>query len=534
MIRFIKHTTKGESILELLLAVAIFSIIIPTILYVIGTTADRQASRNWYYESLLMLEDVQDVIKQKKTTEWDLLAQNAMFKVERGATGWEFTQVTEALIPTQQDDLVAMVFSEEAKRDADGLIVENGGYADPATRKITIIIDWYGAVAQTKSSLYITRTDNLKSVNMATKDDFESGAIFDGTAVVTGIPGSLDAVSVGKGAPGPLSGVMSYWSMDGETESSKSEIDLAEGGTDNLFFEGTPQFENSLFGKSLLTGTDGDRLYASPSARLDLTGTGSFVLWLKNSTNPTTPQTIIDKHNANAGYIVKLLSGGQIEATVSGAAVSTSAKTQKTVLDGLWHMIGFSYNNDLLIPYFDGVQDGDAVAGQSSLYPSSGIISVGNDNEDAKTPFGGAIDDVQLYASALTPDDFQNLLYAKYESRVVDLGQSSLVHGFSAKVIKPEGAKVEVQMSVTNKVSGACEKPTKYIGPNGQEAAYYSVGQTGENSVSFSFPMGNFPAASYFNPGECVSFRLRFYWNKGVLESPQMPSVSNIKILYSL
>ncbi len=529
------NTKKGESVLEILLAIAVFAVVTPALLYVVGLTADRQAKRNWYYESLLLLEDIKEVVKQKKTSDWNLLAQNKSFEVVKNGQNWTFAELPQQSLPqtpSLTDDFVVTLISEDAKRNSEGKIIEVGGYIDPATRKITIEIDWYGAVTNTKSTLYITRTDNLKTVSLTTKEDFENGAIFDGMSYSS--PASSVQVSRSD-APGPIPGVMTYWNMDGENATNRSEIDLAIGGTDNLFFEGTPSFVTSLFGKGLATPNDDARLYASSSARLNLTGTATFVVWIKATQDPTSPQVIIDKHTAQNGYMMRQLPGGQVEMTLGSGTQSISARTSSSVAsDGNWHLVGFVYDNEKITPYLDGKPNGEVVPGQSQLYSANEVITIANDNNLLESRFEGLIDDVQLYANALTADDMRRLSRSSYESKAIDLGGSSMIYSLSVSVTRPEGESKYLQVHVGNKVAGTCEKPSAFVGPDGNKDTFYEVTTTGSIGASFVFPVGNFVESSYSNPGECVSFRIETFWNKDSTQTQETPGFGDVKITYSL
>ncbi|MFO0703455.1 MAG: LamG domain-containing protein [Patescibacteria group bacterium] len=537
-----KHQ-KGESILEVLLAVAIFSIIVPSILYIIGTTADRQAKRNWYYESLVMMEDIKDVIRQKKIDEWSMFSENGMYEVKKTGSNYSFVPISSPPSITSSSDLVSYVIATDAYRNSESKIVESNApsaYVDPATRKITIIIDWYGAVAKTESSFYITRTDNVKSKELNTKQEYESGALLDGVQSVSA-EGALikDSVVLAGDAPGPLAGVMSYWSMNGENESRKAELDGAEGGVDNLSFEGVPNFVDSRFGKALETKSLGVRLYASSSARLELTGQATFVVWLKSQGLPLNPETIIDKKDSGSGYLIKALTSGQIEASIAGVSGGATTKTEKNTSDNLWHMIAFVYDGEKLIPYFDGVQNGQIVTKSGALNSSNSTLTIGNDNEDAKTPYSGQIDDVQFYANALDGESIDDLLYSTYKSTTFDIsdadtGSSSLAHTFSAIFNKPTGAKVDLQLSIAQKVAGSCIEPINFVGPGGSKTSYFTIQTDGLNAASFPFPIGKYDQAGYENPGSCVSFRIRMSYDKAEVDKSKLPGFSNVKIIYSL
>jgi hypothetical protein len=529
------HPNKGESVLEILLAIAVFAVVMPTILYVVGLTADRQAKRNWYYESLLLLEDIKEIIKQKKTTDWNLFAQDASFSVVKNGQNWTFVQLEQQdlpQVPGIADDFVITLTSEDANRNSEGTIVPVGGYSDPATRRITIEIDWYGAVTKTSSTLYITRTDNLKTVSLTTKDDFENGGLFDGMMYNT----QTSEVQMSQDdAPGPMPGVMTYWNMNGDNEGEGSEIDLAFGGTDNLLFEGEPLFVPSLFGKGLTIPNETTRLHASSSARLNLTGPATFVVWMMVDQDPTSPQTIFDKHTTQRGYALRLLPGGQVELTIGNGVQSVVARTSDSVIsEDTWHVVGFVYDNEKITPYLDGEPNGNVVSGESQLYSATEILAIGNDNDRLQSRFVGVIDDVQLYTNALTAGDMKKLSMVSYESKPIDLGGSSMVHSLTSSVVKLEGERKLLRVHSGNKIAGECARPTSYVGPDGSEDTYYEVTSVGGSSASFAFPVGSFVDSAYTNPGECVSFKVETFWNKGKAQEESVPGFGNVQITYSL
>lgn len=527
-------STSGESILEILLAVAIFSTIIPSVLYVVGSTADRQGKVNWPLHAHFRAEEIKKVIKQKKSIDWDSFSEDATHLAVKTEAGWEFERVDTKPTPMVSDDLITTIISSSARRDSSGTLTRNeSGYIDPATRKLTITVDWYGCTYPITQDFYITRTDNLRHFLFESEDNYLQGAVIDGASVLGSESDNL-RIGLNGESPKSVSGVVSHWDMNGDDKALQVEMDVAEGGSDNLFFKGAPQFENAVWGKGVGTKVIGTSLYASPSARIDLTGQGAIIVALRTSGDITEEETVLEKFDESKGYKITVSSGGLVRAEMGGGISTISSSTTKSILDNLWHIIAFSYDGQSLMTYFDGTQDGLPVVGSSQLYPSTSSLFVGNSGGTGLTPYGGIIDNVQLYANSLSAKEIENAIYSTYTSPVVDLGSKSLIHNLIAIANKPQGSKIRFQVHVANKSDGACPYGLGFVGPSGQSDVYYEVSPGGEVPVSFAFPIGEFASGKYQNPGSCVAFRVQLYTNSDSDELQESPYIKNVKFLYSL
>jgi type II secretory pathway pseudopilin PulG len=526
---------KGESVLEIILAIAVFAILMPTILYVVGSTVDRQSSRNMYFESIVLMENIQDSVRQQKSENWNNFAQDATFFVDHSGPTISFSEVQEIATPLPGGGLVAHVISSPAYRDNFGNIVENGGAQDPATRKIVISVDWYGAVKTTEASTYITRTDRVYSIALDTYESLAQGATQDGVGVSVSETSTTEArLMFDANPPGPLLGALNRWSFDGDNFLQSAEIDLAEGGTDNLFFEGSPTFVESRFGKGLQTGEDGVRLYASSSARLNISSPTSFAFWMMSQDKSTT-QTILDKKTDDLGYLVSMKQDGRIDLSVGDGSTSVSASTLVDVADGKWHMIAFVHDNNSIHKYIDGVRENPSIISQTPLLSTDDIIAVGNDNETATSPFLGLIDDLAIYAHALSDEDIRDLFYATYKSKSVDMGAQFFAHGISANIERMvDGLDLRLQVATHLKSSGVCQQASEYSGPDGTTGSYFVISHIGSEWVFLPFPTEYDTGSPNLNPAECVNFKVYATLSNDVgVPAEEAFNISNIKIIYS-
>ncbi len=532
------HFQKGDSVLELLLAIALFSLVIPTLLYVVGSTADRQGQRNFYFESLVKLEEAREVVRTFKTKNWDSVSTPGLYELVRPGGVWQLQTVAVMRNPTITEDFVITVAVANVSRNAQGALSSDGsGYVDPATKKITITVDWYGAATPTQSALYITRTDALTEASFALESELnQTGVQFDGTRIIPASGESLAYVTVNGDAPGPLLGAMSFWNMNGEKSALRTEIDLAEGGVDNLFFAGTPTFASARFTQALDINALTTRLYASPSARLDLTGQMTLSFWIKTNQSPLTYEQIVDKFDTERGYEVRLNASGILEGRVGNGTSSLLTQSANSVIDGSWHHIALVYDGNTLSFYQDGVQSGTPTSGSNFLFPSTSILSIGNDNMIPSHPFSGAVDEVQFYANALTQAEVLRLVYSTYTSPVVDLGGSRMVYALTGLFNAPPATKVSAQVSVTAKSGQDCALVApQFTGPTGADTYFdvlYPTGQSGDQSFSLSVPLSS-DLSSYLNPGTCAAFKLYFYSTNLSADEDAQPRVSDVQFLYA-
>ncbi len=263
------QSKKGESLIELVLAMAIFAAILPTVLFAIGSVNQSEPQRNNYFNSTLITEETKNIVQQIKNNNWNDLPANGEYVLTGSGTVWTWTNVTSygvgTPIPTTRDGLTRTVTIADALRTAGGALTDvvSGSIVDSATKKITINTTWSGAAAPASSVVYMSRNNAIQTVTFTTLGDFQAGGqVTNGTVLNTPTPGDDGSITTTNANPAKASSLVSWWSMNAyntNPETGISWIDDSKVGGNNtaivypLTLSGTPAptLVDSRFGKSI-------------------------------------------------------------------------------------------------------------------------------------------------------------------------------------------------------------------------------------------------------------------------------------------
>lgn len=524
-------TTRGESILEILLAVAIFAIVLPAILYTMGALASSQPERNIYFDALVFTEETKNTIQQIKSANWDSVATNGTYTLE--TVGETDVLVPISITPTPSaNGFIRTIEITEVRRE-NGSIVSEGGVVDGATKKVAISISWETSQSPVLTELYITRSDMFDSYSVTNTQDFSSGLVlFGGTKVLPSGEEEDAEITLDAGEPDPEVGIRSWWKMSGEFVSSLAEIDAAPNGTNNLQIFGNPLFETGRFNKKVVLDSNTKYLVASSSASLEITEQLSVVAWVKTAATPDNSVIVHKQSSMGAGYRLEVKNTGVVSAQVgNGTTTLTAQSTADIITDNLWHQIAATYDGSTLLVFVDGIQGDVTGAGVDVLSANTEPLFIGKHPSYTNRNFTGDIDDVQIYGTALTPDELKMLLYSTYTSSPRDFGRSTLVHSVGATAHQPQDTQTKLQVGISEPVAGSCDNAYyKFVGPDNTEMAFFETAGEGEVAITSLLP-GTSSDGFFINPGQCLRWRAYLYSAKNY--GADDPSLKDIRFTYS-
>lgn len=193
-------------------------------------------------------------------------------------------------------------------------------------------------------------------------------------------------------------------------------------------------------------GWDGDGskyLSRNDDGDFDFTTTDSFTIsgWFKRSST-TTQEYILAKEESpggDGGYRISMEADGDIQCGVdtdnSSFPLDSVTSTAATYDDDAWHYFAcVKYGADRMELYIDGlrVATDSALTGTGS-YANDDTLTIGDYNgSDDGNEFGGDLDDIHIYRSALSPEQIRTDYNALASSTVGIMGnseQSQLVSG---------------------------------------------------------------------------------------------------------
>ncbi len=199
--KFIKVIRKefGQSLIELLITIALVSLILPALLTGFAATRGGRAQQDQRLSALYYLKESQEALRVVQANGWTFIASGTFHPVAT-ATSWSLVSGSESL---ESGNYTRKIVLSAVSRDPSGNIVTSGGIVDPSTKLATITVSWSTPTPQSVSEIsYLTRHINLNHTDTTTPDF--SGTL-SGTAVVatTGTSIPQDAqIQLGAGGHG--------------------------------------------------------------------------------------------------------------------------------------------------------------------------------------------------------------------------------------------------------------------------------------------------------------------------------------------
>jgi len=188
---------KGQSLIELILTIALVSIIFPALLTGFVSTRNNRAVRDQRQLATAYLNEGQEAIRVIRANGWSNLSAGTYYPIVSAST-WFLAEGSELI----DGNFTRSIVIEDVNRDGNGNISQNGT-PDPSTKFITISVSWGSPFPNSVSAKsYLTRHDSNAHTD-TTIADF-SGTVQETTVVATtgtAIPndGQIQLSAVGGG-----------------------------------------------------------------------------------------------------------------------------------------------------------------------------------------------------------------------------------------------------------------------------------------------------------------------------------------------
>lgn len=127
----------GQSLIELLMAMALCAILIPALLTAIVSTREGRVQQEQRTQAISILRGDYEAVRSFKEKDWTIFAKNGLFYPEVVDNSWVLTEGV-----TETDGFNRSVLISDVARDASGKIVTMGGVVDPSTKKAVITVSW--------------------------------------------------------------------------------------------------------------------------------------------------------------------------------------------------------------------------------------------------------------------------------------------------------------------------------------------------------------------------------------------------------
>ena len=184
---------KGQSLVEILLAVAIAGLLLPAVLIGLTVSREGKAAQEQRVFATGWLREGVEATRSVRDSGWNNIPVNGVYHPELSGGRWILTPGSQGL-----DGYTRSVIIEDVYRDANGDIAVSGT-VDPSTKRLTVTVGWSSPmVTNVQSQMLVTRyLDNLAFTHTS-EADFGTGTF---TSTVSS-PSNGGEITLGAGGGG--------------------------------------------------------------------------------------------------------------------------------------------------------------------------------------------------------------------------------------------------------------------------------------------------------------------------------------------
>lgn len=164
------QSTKGQLLIELLLAMALSAIMLPALLVGLVSSREGKAQQRERFEATVISKEMYDALRVIREKGWQYVSANGTYHPTLNGNTWDL-----AAGAAQEGGFSKFLTISDVYRDAQGNIVQSGGTIDPSTKQVAITVSWDSPYASSISAThYVVRTDNTV-ITQGSYDEFNSG-----------------------------------------------------------------------------------------------------------------------------------------------------------------------------------------------------------------------------------------------------------------------------------------------------------------------------------------------------------------------
>lgn len=170
---------KGQSLVEIVIVMAISIVILPALLTGIISSRQGKVQQAQRTQAVYLLNETIDAVRSVREKGWIPFAVNGTFHPAISGTSWTLATGSATVNGFNQQVVIG-----DVNRDLTGAIASSGGTLDPSSKKVDILISWSQPYISTVSAnLYMTRYLSNNSFTQTTAADFNAGVLGPNTQV---------------------------------------------------------------------------------------------------------------------------------------------------------------------------------------------------------------------------------------------------------------------------------------------------------------------------------------------------------------
>ncbi len=177
-----KFWQSGQTLIEVLLAMAVSSLVMPALLTGIVATREGKAQQQQRLQATALMQEAVEATRSVREQNWTTFAVDGTYHPVVVNGLWQLQPNGEVISGFTRSVQVSSAF-----RNENGQLVENGGQLDPSTKKTLIIVSWPTPFAsEVSTTLIFTRYLDNDALEESSTEEFSGGTTNDTSVTTTG------------------------------------------------------------------------------------------------------------------------------------------------------------------------------------------------------------------------------------------------------------------------------------------------------------------------------------------------------------
>jgi len=288
---FTIHYQIGQSLIELIIAIALASLLLPALLTGLVASREGKAQEEQRLQATALLREAEDAVRSVREQNWSNISPIGTYHPQVSGSAWSLAAGSEII-----NGYTRQIEISNVNRDTSGNITESVGSQDTSTKKVVSTVSWNTPIASSvKSTTYLQRYLQNTSWDQTTVAHFNLGTHNQTATVPTG--GGAVELAPGTGAGDwATPQVVATRNLPGNADAMDVYIDnnrayivtLSQGGSDFFIYDTTDP-ENPLPLGSVDLAADGYAVVVSGNFAYVATSHNSRELTVINVSNPNSP-----------------------------------------------------------------------------------------------------------------------------------------------------------------------------------------------------------------------------------------------------
>lgn len=167
------QSTHGQSLVELLVAIGLSSILFPALLTGLYASNKSKAQVDQRTQAVTLLKEADEAVRSIRDNGWATFAINGTYHPTITGTIWSLASNSETI-----NGLIRSIAVSDVQRNAQGGIVSSGGTIDPSMKQVITTVSWilpYPSSIQT--IMYLSRYRNNIAYTQTSQSVFNAGIV---------------------------------------------------------------------------------------------------------------------------------------------------------------------------------------------------------------------------------------------------------------------------------------------------------------------------------------------------------------------